>query len=154
RSNLRAQDPTVRFWAAWSNVLLNGRRDAVAYLQGVAESNEPESIRAAQMAMRRLAPNDAKTWLKRLVKELDLKRLAIVAAGAFADPEVVPFLIDQMNDPEAARVAGESFSLITGADLGRDKLKGEKPEGFEAGPTDNPEDEDVAMDPDEHLPWP
>jgi|SRR5208282_728973 len=154
RSNLRAKDPTVRFWAAWSNALLNGHKDAVAYLQNVAESSESHSVHAAQMAMRRLAPNDAKTWLKRLVKELDQKRLAIVADGAFADPEAVLFLIDQMQDPEVARVAGESFSLITGADLGRDKLKGEKPEGFEAGPSDNPEDENVAMDPDQHLPWP
>ena len=31
---------------------------------------------------------------------------------------------------------------------------GEWPEGFEAGPTDAPEDENVGMDPDEDLPWP
>jgi uncharacterized protein (TIGR02270 family) len=28
------------------------------------------------------------------------------------------------------------------------------PGGFEAGPTENPEDENVEMDPDENLPWP
>ena len=33
-------------------------------------------------------------------------------------------------------------------------LEGERPEGFESGPTENPEDEDVEMDPDEDLPWP
>jgi uncharacterized protein (TIGR02270 family) len=154
RSNLKAKDPTVRFWAAWSNALLNGHKDAVAYLQGLAESSEPLSERAAQMAMRRLAPNDAKTWLKRLVKDLDQRRTAVLAAGAFADPEAIPFLIDQMKDSELARVAGESFSLVTGADLAREKLRGTKPEGFQAGPTDNPEDENVEMDPDEHLPWP
>jgi uncharacterized protein (TIGR02270 family) len=33
-------------------------------------------------------------------------------------------------------------------------MEGEWPEGFEAGPTENPEDEDVDMDPDEDNPWP
>ena len=28
------------------------------------------------------------------------------------------------------------------------------PGGFEAGPTENPEDENVEMDPEENLPWP
>jgi uncharacterized protein (TIGR02270 family) len=35
-----------------------------------------------------------------------------------------------------------------------DTLEGKKPEGFEAGPTENPEDENVEMDPDDNLPWP
>jgi|SRR5271157_1677559 len=154
RANLKAKDPTVRFWAAWSNALLNGHKDAVACLQNIAEGGGQFSERAAQMAMRRLAPNEAKLWLKRLVKELGQKRVAVIAAGAFADPEAIPFLIDQMRVPELARVAEESFSLITGANLVNDKLEGQKPEGFEAGPNDNPEDEDVEMDRDENLSWP
>jgi uncharacterized protein (TIGR02270 family) len=154
RSNLRAKDPAVRFWAAWSNGLLSGHKDGVSYLQSVAEASDPRSEAAVQMAVRRLAPNDAKIWLKRLVRDLDQKRIAIIAAGAIADPEAIPFLLEQMKDPEQARVAGESFCLITGADLGRDKLKTDKPEGFESGPNENPEDENVAMDPDEFLPWP
>src|ERR1035441_4053761 len=44
--------------------------------------------------------------------------------------------------------------MITGVDIAFEDLDGEKPEGFEAGPTENPEDEDVEMDPDEHLAWP
>jgi uncharacterized protein (TIGR02270 family) len=154
RANLKAKDPAVRFWAAWSNALLNGHKDAVGYLQNLAEAGGPFAERAARMAMRRLAPNDAKLWLRRLVKELGQKRIAAIAAGAFADPEAIPFLIDNIKVPELARVAGESFSLITGADIVYDKLEGQKPEGFEAGPNDNPEDENVAMDPDENLPWP
>jgi uncharacterized protein (TIGR02270 family) len=154
RANLKAKDPTVRFWAARSNALLNGHKDAVAYLQNIAEAGGSFAERAAQMAMRRLAPNDAKLWLRRLVKELGRKRIAVIAAGAFADPEAIPFLVDQMKVPELARVAGESFSLITGADMVYDKLEGQEPEGFEAGPNDNPEDAKVEMDPDENLPWP
>src|SRR5271157_4803893 len=154
RANLRAKDPTVRFWAAWSNALLIGHKDAVTYLQNVAEAGGRFAERAAQMAMRRLSPIDAKLWLKRLVKELGQKRIAVIAAGAFADAEAIPFLIDQMKVPMLARVAGESFSLITGARLDYDKLEGQKPDSFEAGPTENPEDEDVSIDADLSLAWP
>ena len=78
--------------------------------------------------MRRLPPKDAKAWLIKLVKELGKKRLAIIAAGAFADPEAIPFLIGQMKDPNVAKVAGESFSLITGSDIAYEDLDGEPPE--------------------------
>ena len=44
--------------------------------------------------------------------------------------------------------------MITGADLKYLDLDRPKPESFEVGPTDNPEDADVAMDEDEDLPWP
>jgi uncharacterized protein (TIGR02270 family) len=154
RTNLKYKDPTVRFWAAWSNALLIGHKDAVAYLQNVAEAGGPFAECAAGMAIRRLAPNDAKIWLKRLVKDLGQRRIAVIAAGAFADPEAIPFLIDQMKVPKLSRVAGESFSLITGVHIAYDKLEGEKPAGFEAGPTENPEDEDVSMDADLNLAWP
>ncbi len=59
-----------------------------------------------------------------------------------------------MKVPRLARVAGESFSLITGVHIAYDKLEGQKPEGFEAGPIEDPEDENVAMDPDDNLAWP
>ena len=41
-----------------------------------------------------------------------------------------------------------------GVDLAYQDLEGDWPEGFHAGPTENREDEDIAMDPDEDLPWP
>jgi uncharacterized protein (TIGR02270 family) len=44
--------------------------------------------------------------------------------------------------------------MITGLDLVDENMEGEWPEGFEAGPTEDPEDENVEMDPDEDLPWP
>jgi uncharacterized protein (TIGR02270 family) len=153
-ANLRAKDPDVRFWAAWSNALLDGHKDAVACLQNIAEAGGPFAERAAQMAMRRLQPNDAKTWIWKLVKDLGKKRLAIIAAGAFADPEVVLFLIDQMKSPKVAKVAGESFSLIAGADIAYEDLDGEPPESVEPAPDENPEEEEAASRADLSLPWP
>jgi uncharacterized protein (TIGR02270 family) len=154
RANLRSKDPDVRFWAAWSNTLLDGHRDAVACLQTIAETGGPLAERAAGMAMRRLPPNDAKVWIKRLVKELGKKRIAIIAAGAFADPEVVPFLIDQMKSPSTAKVAGESFSLITGADIAYEDLDGEPPEGVQPAPGEIPQEEEAAARADLSLRWP
>jgi uncharacterized protein (TIGR02270 family) len=66
----------------------------------------------------------------------------------------VPWLIKQMEDPKLARLAGESFSFITALDLAYGDFEAPAPEGFEAGPTDNPEDENVEIDPDDGLPWP
>jgi uncharacterized protein (TIGR02270 family) len=59
-----------------------------------------------------------------------------------------------MAIPELARIAGEAFPMITGVDIAYEDLEGEWPKGFEAGPTENSEDENVAMDPDENLSWP
>lgn len=44
--------------------------------------------------------------------------------------------------------------MITGADLAAEKLDSDRPAGFESGPTEDPADENVAMDEDENLPWP
>jgi hypothetical protein len=44
--------------------------------------------------------------------------------------------------------------MITGVDLAYDDFEGEWPKGFKVGPSENPEDEDVNMDPNEDLPWP
>ena len=153
RANLRSKNPIVRFWAAWSNALLDGHRDALACLQNIAERGGPLAERAAQMAMRRLPPGDAKSWIKKLVRELGKKRIAILAAGAFADPDVIPFLIDQMKHPKLAKVAGESFSLITGARIPYEDLDGEPPESDGLAPTESP-DEDAASSADLSLPWP
>jgi uncharacterized protein (TIGR02270 family) len=154
RTHLKAKAPTCRFWAAWSRALLDGHADAVAALQAIAEAGGCFSERSVKMAMRRLPPRDAKIWIKKLILDLGRLRVAAIGAGALADPEIIPWLIDQMKVPALARVAGESFSLITGAHIAHDKLEGPKTEGFEASPTEDPEDENVAMDPEDNLAWP
>ena len=82
------------------------------------------------------------------------ERDLLVGVGVAGDPSYVPWLIDQMEVPELARIAGEAFSMITGVDFGDAYLKRERPQGFASGPTDDPEDEAVSMDPDQDLSWP
>jgi uncharacterized protein (TIGR02270 family) len=69
------------------------------------------------------------------------------------DPVAVPWLIERVNEPTLARRAGEAVTMITGVDIEDLHLDGEPPEGFESGPTDNPEEEDVSVDADSDLPW-
>ena len=59
-----------------------------------------------------------------------------------------------MADQKTTRLAGASFSFITGLDLAYLDLERKPPEGVELGPTDTPEDDDVGMDLDDNLPWP
>ena len=146
-------DPACRFWAAWSAVLLGERGPALERLRVGIVSGSPFADRALQLVPRVLDSATLRAWLKGLVQDPKWLRPVIQATGAHGDPFYIPWLIKQMADPEVARVAGEAFAMITGADIAYQDLDGEEPEGFEAGPTENPEDEDVALDPDEDLPW-
>jgi uncharacterized protein (TIGR02270 family) len=153
RKNLAFEHEDCRFWAHWTLALF-GDKPAVAWLLAEAEGQGRHRERAMQLGLRCLEVRLAMRWQENLAAKPEQIRPAIQATGVIGVPDAVPSLIDLMKQPALARLAAEAFSLITGGDLERDNLKGEKPEDFEAGPTDNPEDEAVAMDPDEHLPWP
>jgi uncharacterized protein (TIGR02270 family) len=152
--NLNTEDDECRFSAAWSSTLLSGGETAVHILQSIAESGQPRAEPALQLAVRRMDLSSAHTWRTRLAGGPKSMRSAVIAAGAIGDSVLVPWLISLMSDPALARVAGEAFSAITGVDIAYADLDGEKPEGFDAGPTEDPEDENVEMDADENLPWP
>ena len=89
------------------------------------------------------------------VLALDISKIRLIrAAGSTGGPLYVPWLINQMENPKLARLAGESFSFITGLDLAYLDLDRKPPENFESGPNDDPNDDNVAMDEDDGLPWP
>lgn len=155
RDRLGDEDAACRFWAAWSAVLLGDRRRAPALLLAAAsDPGSPMHERALRLAPRLLTPDAARAWFRQLAEDPARLRPLIQAIGIHGDAHYVPWLIRQMQAPPVARPAGEAFSMLTGIDLAYEGLEGEWPEGFTAGPTENQEDEDVAMDPDEDLPWP
>ncbi|MEN0107424.1 MAG: hypothetical protein AAGC84_13490, partial [Pseudomonas sp.] len=78
----------------------------------------------------------------------------VKATGLYGDQIAVPWLIQQMHDVALARVAGEAFSQISGADLALLDLELRQIPEHDAGPNDDPADGNVAMDEDENLPWP
>ena len=153
QDHLKDKDEKCRFYAAWSAALL-GSEQMLPVLREIAVSKGSYAERACTLALRRMPLNEAHAWLRELRQQEQYARLAVQGAGALGDPAAVPWLIEMMAVPELARVAGEAFSMLTGLDLAYEDLETDWPEGFVAGPTEDPEDEDVALDPDEDLPWP
>ncbi|GAA0583542.1 TIGR02270 family protein [Halomonas salifodinae] len=155
QAQLTSDDDAVRFSAAWAATLLGDRGAALRQALAFVEADHPRfAAPALGVALRALPPSEGQQWLGHFARQPQTLRHAVVVCGILGDPVNIPWLLEQMGIPEIARVAGESFTLITGVDLAEEELEGEWPEGFAAGPTENPEDTGVAMDPDEDLPWP
>ena len=150
---LTDKDETCRFRAAWSSTLLGDSR-GVAGLQELVVSSNKYREQALNLALRTMSATAAIKWVRELNQNTEFRRIVIQATGIIGDPVSIPWLIDKMKESEMARVAGEAFSMITGVNLAYEDLETDWPEGFEAGPSENLDDEDVAMDPDEDLPWP
>ena len=146
-------DRECRFRSAWSATLL-GLDGGVEALQAFITPGSADLEPALQLLLRTLDREQAQALLNRIAREPALARAAVQGVGIIGDPVAVPWLIETMHQPTLARLAGEAFTLICGADLAELDLEGERPDGFESGPSENPQDEDVALDADEDLPWP
>ncbi|MGW8392297.1 TIGR02270 family protein [Pseudoduganella sp. HUAS MS19] len=147
-------DPACRLWAARSAVLLGERDKGIAVLGGLA-AHEPEARPyVLPILLKVLAPAQAAAALKRLAQEPRALRLLVMGSGMAGDVACMPWLLKQMEDAKLARLAGEAFATITGLDLASQDLERKPPANFEAGPNDDPADDDVSMDEDEGLPWP
>jgi uncharacterized protein (TIGR02270 family) len=153
RSHLQDDDIKCRFSAGWSAALL-GELQTLPVLRSLAETDFSHRREAMGMAVRIMDLSAAHAWQKELAENPETSRLAVTAAGVIGDSFSVPWLMEQMKIPQLSRVAGESFTMITGVDIAYENFEGERPEGFESGPTEDSEDENVEMDPDEDLPWP
>lgn len=151
---LDEDDPDCRFWAGWSAVLLGDRTRAVDALSRMDEADGPHRLRAFRLALQALPPAEGHHLLQRLAADQAHRRSLIYGSGIVGDPAYVSWLLEQMADDQTGRLAGEAFTLITGADLDALHLERPRPEHVESEPTENPEDESVEMDPDEGLPWP
>lgn len=152
-ASLEHEDPECRFWAAWSGVLLGDREASGRMVGRFAVEDGPHAREAADLVARSLPPAQGLGWCRYLAAQ-GAHRLAVIAAGAAGDASLVPWLLETMAVAELARPAGEAFSAITGMDLEEHDMEAEPPEALESGPTEEAEDEEVEMDPDENLPWP
>ena len=92
--------------------------------------------------------------LRNLYKDDSTQRLSILGLGYIGKTNSIPSLIQLMDNPELSRIAGYAFSMITGVNLETAGLVADKPDGVDAGPTEDPEDDNVESDQDEDLPWP
>lgn len=151
---LTDDDAGCRFQAARSAVLLGDRHAAIHVLHQEAQAGRPHREQAIALLLKLTAPEQAVPILKSLFDSRADVRALIRSLGVSGDPQWVPWLIDRMEAPVLSRVAGESFTLITGLDLAVNDLERRPPEGIETGPADDPADGDVALDEDDGLPWP
>lgn len=151
---LGSEDVGCHFEAARAAVLLGDRRAAIAALDQLGATPGPWRATALELTLKLHGAPAARDILKSLAQDPRTVRLLIRAVGVAGDPHYVPWLVEQMHDPQRTRIAGESFSLITGLDLALLGLDLRTPEEMNLGPTDDPEDGDVSMDADDSLPWP
>ena len=151
---LSDQKKDVRFWAAWSAVMLGDRSTALDTLIAHAMEPGPRQLRSLQLALQTIPMDRGHDLLTELSRVADADRLRIIGSGFVGSVRYVPWLLEQMTNPVLARVAGEAFVNITGADFNLDQLEAMPPEDFEDGPTDDPADENVEVPDDVALPWP
>ncbi len=151
---LASADPNLRFLAAWSAALLGNRTDAIAELQQAALGDSTNADSALVLALQALGPREARGLLERVAEDRSRLPQLVRGVGVSGDTVYVPWLIDLMSEVGVSRIAGEAFTTITGADLRSKRLSTGAPSGYEAGPTDDPDDPNVAMDAEEGLPWP
>jgi uncharacterized protein (TIGR02270 family) len=146
--------PEAQFWSAWSSVLLGDRNRALKALCNIVLIGGPRQLDALQLALLTMDMKAGHALLRKLKKLPNAGRLCIIGSGLIGSIEYVPWLIEQMEDPQLARIAAEAFVNITGADFNLDQLEAEPPENFEEGPTEDPDDEVVEIPEDIALAWP
>ncbi|MBO9685060.1 TIGR02270 family protein [Roseateles chitosanitabidus] len=157
RARLQDGDDRCRFWTAWSLTLLDDA-DGLAALIPFCE-HPPVAWRAIELSLRVLSLERGRELTRRLAGAPFGRALMIGATGVVGDPQALPWLLGQMNDPVVARIAGEAFSGITGVDLERDDLSKDAPdlEDADEAPTSDTVDADGAGMPPRHqdsLSWP
>jgi uncharacterized protein (TIGR02270 family) len=153
-NHLQDNGPALALPAAWSAALLGDRANAVNTLRALALKPGPAQLEALALALFTADADAARRLVKQLAAQGAPLRSLIKAAGWSGDTQVVPWLFKYLEDDIHARLAGEAFSFITGVDLASLDLERKPPEAVPGGPNDDPNDDNVALDEDDSLPWP
>jgi uncharacterized protein (TIGR02270 family) len=154
-------DAETIFWAAWASCLLGDRSSALHVLAVAAQQDSPTAAPALCAAMLASTPADAAALTETLSRaaradpaaSTPMRRL-LRCVGLLGDAQFVPWLIQRMAEPTLARLAGEGFSWITGADLARQDLETLQAPELPELPSDDADDDRVDLDEDDSLPWP
>lgn len=143
---------SIVFWSHWSAVLL-GQHACIAQLKAfVLDYQSPYQDLALQLCFRVLPVEQGRVWISELAKDEKQARTVIKATGILGDPHAVNWLISKMTEPKFAKIAGEAFSYITGADFTKHELTSEQP--IVHPMSEDEPDESVELDEDENLPYP
>ncbi|WDE02884.1 hypothetical protein SG34_015680 [Thalassomonas viridans] len=93
-----------------------GHEDINLLLPFINKENSRQE-NAVIFAFRRITEPRKSQWFNQLKVRPNAVRLLLIAIGAMADETCLDWVVAQMDYPEYARLAGQSFSLITGIDL-------------------------------------
>jgi uncharacterized protein (TIGR02270 family) len=151
QANLAGNSEPAVFWSAWSSALLAGDASGLERLREFLERPSEWQARAANILFRHLKPAAAAELGRALMRKAEHARLAVIGAGIQGDPASIPWLLEQMSNPELQRLAADAFQTVTGADFVMDRLRNGAPPRPSV-----PEDSgaDASADPDEDLTWP
>lgn len=128
-------NPACRFWAG-SALALNGAPGGAVVAMEAGLDLESVAVVAINFVFRTGDLEWARRTIRAWAAGPDRTRLAIQAVAALGDPVTIPWLVQRMQDPEHARVAGEAFSTITGVDLRYSDLTQDAAEGEAVCPDD------------------
>ncbi len=148
------EDVAVCGQAARSAVMLGDRLGAVDALELLAFDPKIQDCHNLPLLLQVSHTVSGNEVLRRLQASQQSPRQWIEGSAYVGDCAAVQPLVTCMRDPLLARIAGDSFAQITGAEIDNSELVGAAPIGESFGPSDDPDDAYVAMDPDEGLPWP
>jgi uncharacterized protein (TIGR02270 family) len=155
---LAADDVRVALEAAHSALLLGDRNESLDKLESLAmmtSETDCLNLAALRVLFKVISPNRARSVLAAVARDPKRMRVLLGGVSVCGDPYYVPWLIAQMWDPKVSRLAGEAFSSIAGIDLALSRLdRASPPDGIAVGPTNSPDDDNVAIDEDDTLPWP
>jgi len=146
------EDENVQFAALWSATRFGSAHAMEKIKQYV--SHPTYGDKALQFIVMQKDIKNTSEILRSLYQDDKTKRRSILGLGYIGNPKIISQLIQLMEVPESARIAGDAFSTITGLNLEQSGMIVDAPEEVVAGPSENPDDESVDLDPDADLPWP
>lgn len=159
RKAAAGQIEDLAFWSAWAACLLGDRTQPLQALTVMAAGEGPWADRALALVMAASTPDQASDLAQRLAQAarapgagIGSQRRLIRGLALLGELRFVPWLIARMAEPPLARLAGEAFQWITGADLALLDLESLDAPAGHAPP--DAADDDGALGDDDSLPWP
>jgi uncharacterized protein (TIGR02270 family) len=135
---------SVIFAAAESGCLLGSRKAEDFLLSCCSDETSAFAERAASLLFHALDPGEAARMHSELFGR-SLSRAAVWAAASTGTREIGQFMLDAVADEEFTKLASELFCLLWGVPVPRYRRK---PGEGVIGPSEDPEDNNVALDPD------
>lgn len=119
--HIKDENAHIAYSSIFASLLL-GDKSQISLLKPAVFDNTSLTDSAINLTFRALPKTEAKAWARELSETPGNRRQLISAIGVVGDPTALPWLIEQMSNEHHARLAGHSFSMITGLDLEKNNM--------------------------------